>query len=154
MKNFFKLFGVIAMVAIIGIGLAGCDPNGDGDGDPDTSIAVTGNVEAKTLTLTITASGATWQEGSASRGEDVVNDVCPVTQATGDIRHRADVNYADIVSADKKTLTLTVSKQGNRTGTITFTPKTSSIPFSTLGYHMSNPSMGTITGNPVTFTID
>jgi hypothetical protein len=53
MKNFFKIFGVIAVVAIIGIGLAGCD-NGSTTEDPppagsgkitvtnDTMIPITG----------------------------------------------------------------------------------------------------------------
>ncbi|GHU01713.1 hypothetical protein AGMMS49960_12460 [Betaproteobacteria bacterium] len=65
MKNFFKLgffkaCGVIALAAIIGIGLAGCDPNGGGGGgggDPDL---------AGTITITPSGTVATGRELTAT----------------------------------------------------------------------------------------
>lgn len=70
MKNFFKLgffkaCGVIALAAIIGIGLAGCDPNGGGGGgggDPDLAGTITITPSGTVATgreLTATYSGGT-----------------------------------------------------------------------------------------------
>jgi hypothetical protein len=45
MKNFLKLFGIIALVAVIGFSMTACDPekdNNDGGGGNEKSIKITG----------------------------------------------------------------------------------------------------------------
>ncbi|GHV59016.1 hypothetical protein AGMMS49579_26640 [Spirochaetia bacterium] len=56
MKNFFKLFGLIAIVAMIGIGLAGCDP----EEEPTSGTVTFTLAKASANSFTITVDGADW----------------------------------------------------------------------------------------------
>jgi hypothetical protein len=53
-KNIWKLFGIIALAAVIGFGLTGCPTDGGG-GRPTIKLEDTGN-----NTFTLTLSGTTW----------------------------------------------------------------------------------------------
>ena len=61
MKNVFKLFGIIALLAVIGFSMAGCKNDDDGGGGGSGGLSGTwkGNVAGLTATVTITSSGWT-----------------------------------------------------------------------------------------------
>jgi len=65
MKNFFKIFGIVAIVVIIGFSITACGGGGGGN-DPDT-VTYTGAKDGTTYTLKITQTGAryTAQVGDA-----------------------------------------------------------------------------------------
>jgi hypothetical protein len=65
MKKFFKLFGIIALVVIIGFSMTACDDGGDDDngGQQQGGVGVTVTVSIEKVnasTFTITLEGAKW----------------------------------------------------------------------------------------------
>ncbi|GHV04299.1 hypothetical protein FACS189485_09380 [Spirochaetia bacterium] len=115
MKNFFKLFGLIAIVAIIGIGLAGC-PTEEEDPDITGTIKLTGT-GTNSFTLTLEG-GPKWIEGSFEDFEvsSYVELDGPVTDAefAGDpipasIDDATDISYTVVRTSDT-VLTVTMSK--------------------------------------------
>jgi uncharacterized lipoprotein YehR (DUF1307 family) len=68
MKKLIKLFGIVALVAIIGFSMVACDPEKDSNSGNNNSGGSTGGlsgtwrgtVQGMTVTVTITASGWTF----------------------------------------------------------------------------------------------
>jgi hypothetical protein len=65
MKNFFKLMGVIAVIAVIGFSMAACNDGGDGGGNnnnnnTDGSGSLSGSYNHESGSMTITFSGSNW----------------------------------------------------------------------------------------------
>jgi hypothetical protein len=112
MKNTIKWFGIIALVAIIGFSMAGCD-NGNNNGNNKTDVPVTGvtldkttlslNVgDTETLTATVAPDNATNKE---------------VTWATSD-EEKVTVENGVVTALAEGTATITVTTaDGNITDT-------------------------------------
>ena len=121
MKNGIRFFGLVAAVAIIGLGFAGC-PNDAGNGDEEiTATFSLDKVDERTYTITV--EGSTWKEAVSSGGfyeesslNVITNNGFPSTisattispQRTGDtvLTHSIPLEHFSSVSG---TITLTES---------------------------------------------
>jgi DNA/RNA endonuclease YhcR with UshA esterase domain len=153
-----KLFGMAGVAAMLlsFMALAGCktdadDGGGGGGGGSACSIAVTSDTAAKTITLTFT--GATWNPDTPEAPLWVALRYCFDITSDGFTNNEFSVNYTSTLSADRKTVTITLSKQDNNTGTITFKPYPTAESY--LSHISTAPNTGvSISGSEVTFTIE
>jgi hypothetical protein len=157
MKQNYFMLAMLAGLLAFGLLFAGCDDSGGdngGDSGNSYSVAVTSNAAA--LTLTLTLSGAEFKDEavSSTKWGNLFNHTGTVDpQGGSDARNY--VNYQAELSADKKTLTITLSKKDNYTGTITCAPKSyySSTGMTSIWTIPNNAGNIPIIGAAVTFTI-
>jgi hypothetical protein len=161
MRNFFKRFGIIALVAVIGFSMTACD---DGSGDNNNNSGNNNSGDGTNVSVTIRRdsdkiffvdiSGATWKEFGTLFDEEKFFD------ATGNAPSGNASNYyifsiAQFSSYNNIRFRVTVSKRyAGSNGTIILTPK-ATISHSDLSYYanlQSDKGPYSITGPVITMT--
>ena len=118
MKNTTKLFGIIALVAVIGFSFMACD-DGDDKGGGGGSGGLTGtwrrSIQGVTATVTITASGWTFTApGLTDSGTYTMNGITASLFSTV-----YSMNTGTAVLVDSNTISITLNQYSAFPGTYT-----------------------------------
>jgi len=126
MKNVFKLFGIIALAAVIGFSMAACGDGSGGDLDLSGNITVNPTTAAVGTELTATYSGSEtvnyqWKKDSTNVGTN--SDKYTPTEAGS---YTVTVSAAGFKSKTSAAVTVTGGNSGtpDLTGNITISPST------------------------------
>ncbi|GHV74574.1 hypothetical protein AGMMS49940_18760 [Spirochaetia bacterium] len=154
MKNFFKLFGVIALAAVIGIGLAGCD-GGGGGGTTTTYTAVqaggiSGSADSTAISFTFSPAvdGLTDGDITVANGPGVV--------VTGTLTG-SGTNWSLALTSvtTPGNVTVSISKPGIESGSKTVTVyKEGATADTTYTATQVGGTAGTTTSTNISFTFD
>jgi hypothetical protein len=131
MKNTVKLFGIIALVAVIGFGMTACDDGSKDDNDNDDGgqgVTVTFSIDKVSATsFTVTVEGRTWESdmdnpyfGAVGRVFDENTRNVSVTRLSGSTDNYQIISAFDITRTDTVlTYVLKDTYYSSASGTIT-----------------------------------
>ena len=150
MKNMVKFWGFIAIAAIIGLGFAACDDEGNNDGGGNSTVSVTGITLNKT-TLALTVGGSDTLVANIAPSNATNTNVTWISSNTS----VATVNNGTVTASAAGTATITVTTaDGGKTATCAVTVTAVGASVAVTGVTLNKTTLALTVGGSDTLVAD